>query len=76
MDRGSSDVVAWVERTCAEQGLAVKVSDAATIAVVVTLLGLRQTRQTGSSRPGSKRLRPGMAARMTTRSSTDATIAR
>jgi hypothetical protein len=65
---------AWVERTCAAQGLPVKVTDPAVVAAVATLLG--QNRQTGSSRSGSKRLRPRTAGRMTTRSSSEATIAR
>lgn len=64
----------WVERTCAAQGLPVKVTDPAVVAAVVTLLG--QNRQTGSSRSGSNRLRPRTAARMMTRSSSEATIER
>lgn len=35
-------VEAWVRRTCAEQGLAVKVTDALVLAQVVTLLGQRR----------------------------------
>lgn len=64
----------WVERTCAEQGVAVKVTDPAAIQTVVVLLD--QSRQTGSTRSGSKRVRPRTAGPMTARSSTAATIAR
>lgn len=35
-------VEAWVRQTCAEQGLAVKVTDALVLAQVVTLLGERR----------------------------------
>ncbi len=42
----------WVDRTCAAQGVPVKVDDHATIGTVVLLLG--QSRQTGSTRSGSK----------------------
>jgi hypothetical protein len=45
---------AWVERTCAEQGIPVKVSDPATIASVAELLA--QGRQNGVRRASSKRL--------------------
>lgn len=71
----SATVVAWVERTCAEQGLPVKVTDEATLARVATLFR-DQTRQTISRRSGSKRLRPGTAGRIVTRSTSEATIAR
>lgn len=71
----SAAVVAWVERTCAEQGLAVKVTDEPTLARVATLFR-DQTRQTTSSRSGSKRLRPATAGRIVTRSTSEATIAR
>jgi hypothetical protein len=47
---------AWVERTCAAQGVPVKLSDPAVIRATVALLG--QTRQSGSMRSGSKRVRP------------------
>ena len=57
------EVRAWVERTCAEQGLAVKVTDPSVVRDVALLLG--QSRQTGSTRPGSKRVRPGVAGRTT-----------
>ena len=67
-------VRAWVERTCAAQGLPVKVTDHAALAAVATLLG--QTRQTGSIRSGSKRARPGVAGLTTARSRTAATTAR
>ena len=45
---------AWVERTCAEQGVPVKVSDPQTIAKVAELLA--QGRQNGVKRDSSKRL--------------------
>ena len=68
------EVRAWVERSCAAQGLRVKVTDPAAVARVAALVG--QTRQTGSRRPASNR-RPAVEARDTTiRSRTDATIAR
>jgi hypothetical protein len=47
---------AWVERTCAVQGVPVKVTDPAAIRTAVALVG--QTRQSGSMRSGSKRVRP------------------
>jgi len=46
--------VAWVERTCADQGVAVKVSDSQTVETVKELLA--QGRQKGVSRDSSKRL--------------------
>ena len=70
-------VRAWVERTCAAQGVPVKVHDPLVTAAVVTLLGgKRQKRQTGSMRSGSKVVRPRTAGRMIARSSTASTIAR
>jgi hypothetical protein len=54
---------AWVERTCAAQGLAVRVTDPRVVADVAVLLD--QTRQSGSTRSGSKRVRPGTAGRTT-----------
>jgi len=65
---------AWVEATCACQGVATKVTDPAAIETVAALVG--QTRQTGSRRSGSKRFRPGTARPTTTRSRIEATIAR
>jgi hypothetical protein len=50
---------AWAERTCDEQGVPVKVTDAGVIEKAATLLG--QTRQTGSTRSGSKAVRPRRA---------------
>jgi hypothetical protein len=48
---------AWAEQTAHAQGLPAKVEDLETLRVVATLLGLKpQTRQTGESRDGSKRL--------------------
>lgn len=70
-------VRAWVERTCAAQGVPVKVSEPLVTVAVVTLLGgKRQKRQTGSKRSGSKVVRPRTAGRTTARSSSAATIAR
>lgn len=70
-------VHAWVERTCAAQGVPVKVRDPLVTTALVTLLGAkRQKRQTGSTRSGSKVVRPRTAGRMTARSKTAATIAR
>jgi hypothetical protein len=45
---------AWVEGTCADQGVAVKVSEPLTIDRVAELLA--QGRQTGDKRDSSKRL--------------------
>lgn len=64
----------WAERTCEAQGVPAKVVDRAAIGTIVVLLG--QSRQTGSTRSGSKRVRPRTAGRMTARSRTAATIAR
>ena len=52
-------VRAWVERTCAAQGLPADVTDPATVERVVAPLA--QTRQTGSIRSGSNLARPGTA---------------
>ena len=49
----------WAERTCVDQGLPVKVTDAAVIEKAATLLG--QRRQTGSTRAGSNAVRPRRA---------------
>jgi hypothetical protein len=65
---------AWAERTCAAQGLAVKVRDARTIETTVALLG--QTRQTGSTRSGSKRVLPRTAGPTIARSRIASTIER
>jgi hypothetical protein len=46
--------VAWVERTCADQNVPVKLSDPLLLAKVAELLA--QARQTGVSRDSSKRL--------------------
>jgi hypothetical protein len=46
--------IAWVERTCADQDVPVKLSDPLALAKVAELLA--QGRQTGSSRESSKRL--------------------
>jgi hypothetical protein len=68
------EVRAWVERTCAAQGLPVKVGDPVAVAGIAVLLG--QSRQTGSTRSGSKAVRPRTAGQMTARSRTAATTAR
>ena len=71
----SPDVVqAWVERTCAAQGIPTKLYDPRVIEQVVKLVG--QARQTGSTRSASKAPRPRIAGRTTARSSTAATIER
>lgn len=60
---------AWAERTCAAQGLPVKVEDPAALAKVVAVVrDAGQTRQTGSTRSSSKLVRPGLARRIKTRS--------
>ncbi len=64
----------WAERTCEAQGVPVKVTDRTAIGEVVVLLG--QSRQTGSMRSGSKRVRPRTAGCTRARSKTAATIAR
>ena len=46
--------VAWVERTCADQGVPVKLSDPLALAKVAEILA--QGRQTGVSRDSSNRL--------------------
>jgi hypothetical protein len=47
----------WAEETALAQGLPVKVTDPVVLRDVAVLLGLKpQTRQTGASRDGSKRL--------------------
>ncbi len=62
----------WVEASCARQGVAVKIEDPRVLAEVGSLLGyehgvrlaameragMRQTRQSGVTRVGSKRLSP------------------
>ena len=68
-------VRAWLIRTCAAQGVPVKVADPRVIARVVALLP-QPSRQTGSIRPGSNAVRPRTAGRMTARSRTAPTIAR
>jgi hypothetical protein len=46
--------IAWVEQTCADQNVPVKLSDPLALAKVAELLS--QGRQTGSRRDSSKRL--------------------
>jgi hypothetical protein len=67
-------VRAWVERTRAAQGLPETLEDPVVIAGIVALVA--QALQTGSTRPGSKVVRPGTAERMTARSKTAETIER
>jgi hypothetical protein len=79
MDGLSGDALAvlaraWVERTCAAQGVPVKVRDPAVIRAAVALVG--QSRQSGSMRSASKRVRPRSPEPTTARSRTAATIAR
>jgi hypothetical protein len=55
----SERVKAWVEQSCAEQGVPVKVTDRRVVAQVAELLrSPAQSRQTGRSRDSSKRLKP------------------
>ncbi|HEY7893218.1 MAG TPA: hypothetical protein VIC05_13510 [Solirubrobacteraceae bacterium] len=51
-------IAAWVERSCLEQGVPVKITDRRVLAQVAELLRERpaQSRQNGSSRESSKRL--------------------
>ncbi len=51
-------IVAWVERSCLEQGVPVKITDRRVLAQVAELLRQRpaQSRQNGSRRDSSKRL--------------------
>jgi hypothetical protein len=46
--------IAWVERTCADQNVPVKLSDPVALAKIAEILA--QGRQTGVSRDSSKRL--------------------
>jgi hypothetical protein len=57
-DERAQRIVAWVERSCLEQGVPVKISDRRVLAQVAELLRERpaQSRQNGSSRDSSKRL--------------------
>lgn len=51
-------IVAWVERSCLEQGVPVKITDRRVLSQVSELLRERpaHSRQNGSSRDSSKRL--------------------
>lgn len=76
-EEAPDQVRAWVEATCAAQGLAVGVTDSVVIGKVAALLGrgartrtrrapAAQARQTGSTRSGSRPRLPGVVAgRMT-----------
>jgi hypothetical protein len=57
-DERAQRIVAWVERSCAEQGVPVKISDRRVLAQVAELLRERpaQSRQNGRRRDSSKRL--------------------
>jgi hypothetical protein len=68
-------VLAWLERTCAAQGVPVKVADPRIIAAVASLVP-QASRQTGSTRSGSKVVRPRVAGPTTARSRTAETIER
>lgn len=68
-------VRAWLERSCAAQGVPVKIADPRVIARVVTLLG-QASRHSASMRSGSKVVRPRTARRTIARSSTAETIER
>ena len=67
-------VTAWVEDSCAAQGVPVKVTDPLTVRRVAAILG--QDRQSASTRAGSKLPRPRTPGRMVARSSTAPTIER
>ena len=53
-DELKARAVAWVERTCADQNVPVKLSDPLALAKVAEILA--QRRQAGVSRDSSKRL--------------------
>jgi hypothetical protein len=57
-DDRQARIEAWVERSCAEQGVPVKITDRQLLAQVAELLRERpaQKRQKGCSRDSSKRL--------------------
>jgi hypothetical protein len=57
-DERAERIEAWVEASCAEQGLPVKVTDRRVLAEVAELLRSRpaQSRQKGRKRASSKRL--------------------
>ena len=57
-DGRAARIEAWVERSCTEQGLPVKITDRRLLVQVAELLGSRpaQSRQKGRSRDSSKRL--------------------
>jgi hypothetical protein len=71
-------VAAWVEASCASQGVPVKVCDLAVVETVAGLLDCRiaQRRQRGVMREGSKVARPLTAGPTVARSRRAATIAR
>lgn len=49
-----SRAIAWIEQACADQGVAVKLSDPLALVKIAEILA--QGRATGSSRDSSKRL--------------------
>ena len=64
---------AWAQRTATEQGYPALIEDEDALATIATLLwdggdapDAGQTRQSGRTRVGSKRLRPGTAAPIST----------
>ena len=66
---------AWVEASCAAQGIPVAIEDPRIIARLVDLFA-QSSRQTASTRRGSKVERPRTAGRTTARSSIAETIER
>ena len=70
MKHTPAEVAGWVEESAARQGVPVKVEDPGAVERVVGVVGggpgAGQSRQTGESREGSKRLRP-LTAGLTTR---------
>ena len=57
-DERAQRIAAWVERSCAEQGVPVKITDRRVLAEIAELLRKRpaQSRQDGRKRDSSKRL--------------------
>jgi hypothetical protein len=70
-------VQAWLEASCAAQGVPLKVTDAAIVTQVARLINPRlgQSRQTVETREGSKVVRPRTAGPTTARSTRDETMA-
>ena len=68
------NVRAWLERSCAAQGVPVKVTDPRILAKVAGIV--QASRQTASMRAGSKVLRPRAAGRTMARSVSAETMER